>query len=160
MGLIASTPAQRALRHKIRLVIGWICIPIGVILFVIGMHLAGPGDVNQLANGNSVGQGEIDWGVVLFLGPPALWLWGVIWRFVSKIFDQATADIPPPPSPAEVQARLRIELHREPTLTEVAAVHQMLVSDTQLRTQMRNQALIGLGALVVGSALVEHNLHR
>lgn len=58
----------------------------------------------------------------------------------------------PIPDAFQIAAQLRIELNREPTLQEVAAAHQILTSN-------HNQALIGLGAILVANHSIQQNLN-
>lgn len=57
------------------------------------------------------------------------------------------------PDPAYIQAQLRAEWGREPTMQEVAAVHTML-------TNRHNQALLNTGIGLGAIYLMNQNLHQ
>lgn len=78
------------------------------------------------------------------------WVLFIMWLIFGREMDQAYQTLTTsPPSPAQIQWQLSQELGRPPTLVEVAAVHQMLVSD-------HNQQLIQ-AAETVGGLLMLHN---
>jgi hypothetical protein len=79
-------------------------------------------------------------GLVGILG----WLglgYAVFNRIFGGLFDRAFARVP---SPEEIHNQLRLELRREPSLDEVLSVQRYLSSN-------RNEALVGVGALLIGS---------
>ena len=68
--------------------------------------------------------------------PWFIWLLGT--RFAGTSMPTSSAAMKPIPSPAEISWQLQQEWGRPATIEEVAAVHQMLTSET-------NQAMLGAG---------------
>jgi hypothetical protein len=94
-------------------------------------------------------KGTLGWiGVCVFLGLGFSWFVIAVVRVGWAAGGEINKAISPQLnlSPIQIAQQMRQELGREPTFEEVAAVHQMLMSE-------RNQALVrgglGLGALLV-----------
>lgn len=71
------------------------------------------------------------------------------YRHIHPLMQQATRPIP---GVGEIARDLRLGLNREPTIEEVAAVHQML-------TSQRNQAAVELGIGLGAAYLIGHDSH-
>lgn len=85
---------------------------------------------------------------IIFI-PFLLWSCVMGWRVGGQAGQAITYQVP---SPQQITEQLRIDLGREPNLTEVAAVHQMLTAD-------HNQQLIGAAAVLGAAYLITHEHH-
>jgi hypothetical protein len=91
-------------------------------------------------------------GGCLLAGPLLILMCWAIHKVIADIFNELTVATTPIPSPHEIARQLEEEWGRPATLTEVAAVHQMLHNR---RSEAMLNAGIGLGALY----LIHHDLH-
>lgn len=147
---VADKPKKRQKRVQSQaekrlswLIVSWI------VLFGLGAKLSNP--VNPLAV-------RIIGGIILV--PPVglvavLFVWGVykVGTSAGNAMGGAIVEASRPmPTPAEIESSLRQELGRPPTIAEVAAVHQMLISE-------KNQAMIIAGISVGALYMMEKNLH-
>lgn len=90
--------------------------------------------------------------VVLAIELAAVILWGGV-QAGRIAGDGIVAATHPVPSPPEIELALWREWHRQPTVEEVAAVHQMLHTE-------RNQKLVAGGITLGALFLMQHTLHN
>jgi len=130
-------------RTKKQIAIGWLAVC--AVLFVVA------GEVN--AHGHQrAGTILAVIGGCLLAGPLFILMCWAIHKVIADIFSELTVATTPVPSPNEIARQLEQEWGRPATLTEVAAVHQML---NNRRNEAMLNAGIGLGALY----LIHHDLH-
>jgi hypothetical protein len=140
---MALQPATR------KLVAQWVSV-VCAIVFAVGLMLNSSEEVTSLSNPN---YGNTTFGSVMAMAAAVIFI--VFWAYaVADVVhrDLIKPALTPVPDAFQIAAQLRIEMGREPTLVEVAAVHQMLTSD-------HNQKLIGAAALLGSALLIDKNLH-
>lgn len=80
------------------------------------------------------------------------WIWWSAWKLGGALGDNVARAVRPIPHPGEIAGALEQEWGREPTVEEVAAVHQMLNDE-------HNRALVNSGIGIGALYLFSHNLH-
>lgn len=144
---ITPQPVRKSSKHEIWVRILWWSFAIGLILIPVGFwlfHIAPKPsweEVTEQTSGQFVACLVIGLGVLLVI-VPIYHVFGLVFNyFFGDMIDTA---LKPVPTPAEIYVQLRQQLGREPTITEVQAIHSML-------TSQRNEALVGTAILVGGT---------
>jgi hypothetical protein len=144
---------------KVRKLITLILLIAAIVCQRVGSHY------ESLANRPGIGSGAAwtratqfqsewyDWGIILGLAFGLFLIYPTVHGVIGETFEAAQVAATPVPDPLYVAQQLRVEWGREPSVVEVAAVHQMLCTQ-------RNQAALDAGIGIAGLFLLHDAAER